>query len=115
LPCSLHRAEESAGREESRREIQPDRLLPPGEGKLPDRDVLRWPDTGDGGACVQGAGFLEETLGLVLVRQVGLDELHRSQRLGAIAVAVVMRHHLGSFGQELANAGRSDSAGGTRD
>jgi hypothetical protein len=63
-------AQEAAGRQERGGEVGGERLLPPVERQLPQRDVLLGPDAGDGGADVEAAELLsrlgEEAVGLVL-------------------------------------------------
>ena len=114
----LDLAQEGARREERRREIRAQRLLPALERQLPDRLVRRRPDAGDRGADVDAPErrprLREELVDLRLVGEVGAErncalEL-RGDRLGAVAALVVVHDDPRAFRRERAGAGGADAA-----
>ena len=115
-------AQEGARGEEGGGEVGVDGRAPAIEPEPGDGHVLGGPDAGVGHARVEPAerldGGRDERVGLRLVAQVGLQrdaaEL-RGERLGGLAVAVVVEGDEGALGGQLARDGRADPARGARD
>jgi hypothetical protein len=105
-----HAAEEAAGGQEGRGQVLAQRSLPTFERELPDGHVVARPEACDCSADVELACLLEEALDLVLAGEIGLDQLHVAEGLGAVASLVVMRDDFGSFRRERPDAGRPDPA-----
>jgi hypothetical protein len=105
---------EAAAGQERGGEVAVDRLAPALERQLGHRDVLARPHAGVGDAEVERAGGGEQLVHLRLVAQVGAER-EPAERLGRLAVAVVVGDDLDALRRQLARDRLADAARRARD
>ncbi len=119
----LDLAQEGSRGQIGNREVPADRLFPPVERELPQRDVLFGPASGNRGADVQTAESIdslsEELVDLVLTPEVSPDDRRTAellaQRLRSLASLVVVEDNAGALRRELSRTSRADAARGAGD
>ena len=107
-------AGEAAAGQERGGQVAVDRVPPALQRQLGHRDVLARPHAGVGDAEVERAGGGEQRLHLRLVAQVGAER-EPAERLGRLAVAVVVGDDLDALRRELARDRLADAARRARD